>query len=561
MPDYFFGTRQGSNRVGFQTRTWSIGNPTITDITPDISGNRRILITDLYAGIIGQANAAVNVSLQITGNSISVTSATQSAGSTTSTGNTYTPPQVTFPITNVTVGNVTGAFSLTSRVFLASNGNATNGNTESTTTTDDIRIALANGTTTYWGGFSYRMVPTAPTATSLTVSGTSFTLNWTAPTSNGSTPITSYVVEHADNQNFTNQTQITGISASSTSRTVTGLSGTRYFRVYAINATGSSQRSNVLNASTVAAPTWSTTTFNQIARVGTNFSATVSAPGATDFTLQTAGTLPSSLTLTAGTGANVGTCTISGPVDAGTSQSFNFRINAINTGGTVLSNTFTITRRQPLPVWTDETLDTTNLRVGTAYTDSVAADNATSYSVVGLPSGGLSHNAGTVSGTPTVSTAISFTISATNSDSESISKAFSLTPKPRLPVWVDQVLTTTTIRVNQSYSDGVSANNATAYALHSGTLPPGITLDTTFGGLTGTPTTAGTYNFVLRARNAIDERIFTNTLTITVQPAAGGRVWNGSTWVQAPFRVWNGSSWVEAPAKVRTTSTAWGDPL
>ena len=67
------------------------------------------------------------------------------------------------------------------------------------------------------------------------------------------------------------------------------------------------------------------------------------------------------------------------------------------------------------------------------------------------------------------------------------------------------------------------------------------------------------YSFVLRAANSIDERIFTNTLSITVEPGGSAKFWNGSTWVLAPFKVWNGSTWVEAPAKVWNGST-WADP-
>lgn len=550
MPTYTFGTRSGSNRVGFQTRAWSIGNPDINSITPDISGNRRILIVDLQAGLIGQANGSPWVTLGISGNGASVTSGRVSIGNTTQTGNAFTPPLVTFGITNTTVTNVTGAFTLTMSAFVSSGGGGTNGNLENNTTTDDVRIALSGGATQFWGGFVYRMVPTAPTATNLTVSGNSFTFSWTAPSSNGDTAITDYQVEHSANSSFSPATTVT-VGAGSTSTTVNGLTGTRFFRVFARNATGSSQRSSALSAATVSPPTWTTTTLNEIARVGSSYSTTVTASGATSYAIGT-GSLPPGITLNTSTGV------ISGTASAGVSQAFSFTVNATNGGGTTTSNSFTLNRRQPLPVWTDNTLNS-DLRVGTSYTDSVSANNVSSYTVSGLPSGGLSHSAGTVSGTPTTTSNISFTISANNSDGDFVSQEFTLTPKPRLPVWTDNTLSTTTVRVNQSYTDAVVANNATGYAVHSGSLPPGISLDTVFGGISGTPTTVGTYNFVIRARNAIDERIFTSTLTITVQPAGSGRVWNGAAWVEAPFRVWNGASWAEAPAKV-WNGASWVDP-
>lgn len=550
MPTYNFGTRSGSNRVGFQTRTWSIG--TITGITPDINGNSRILLVDIQAGVIGQANGSPWVSLEISGNGASATSGRVSVGNTTQTGNTFTPPAVTFPITNTVVANATGAFSLTTRAFVSSTGGGTNGNLETTTTTDDIRIALSGGATQFWGSVVYRMVPTAPGTPTVSVSGTNFTVSWTAPTNNGDTAITDYQVERSQSSTFAS-----GVTTSTHTTTSASfsLSGTWFFRVFARNATGSSQRSASASGTSGSPPTWTTTSFNEIARVGSTFSSSVTATGTGTITYALgSGSLPSNVTVSSNG-------TISGSVSAGTSQAFNFTVNATNSNGTTPSNTFTLNRRQALPVWTDNTLNT-DLRVGTSYSDSVAASNVSSYSVSGLPSGGLSFNTstGTVSGTPTGTSTINFTITASNSDGDSINQAFSLTPKPRLPVWTDNTLTTTTIRVGQTYTDGVSANFATAYAVHSGSLPPGITLDTTFGGLSGTPTTVGTYNFVLRARNAIDERIFTSTLTITVEPAGSGRVWNGTAWVLAPFRVWNGTAWVESPAKV-WNGTTWVDPI
>jgi hypothetical protein len=166
---------------------------------------------------------------------------------------------------------------------------------------------------------------------------------------------------------------------------------------------------------------------------------------------------------------------------------------------------------------------------------------------------------GVVTGTPTSTSTFSFTISAANSDGASISQDFTFTPKARLAVWTDNTLSTGTVKVNQTYTDKVSATNAVSYAVQSGALPPGLELDALDGDIFGTPTTVGTYPFTVRATNASNESIFTGSLVITVQPGGAGRVWNGSTWTQAPFQVWNGSTWVEAPAKV-WNGAAWADP-
>jgi hypothetical protein len=116
------------------------------------------------------------------------------------------------------------------------------------------------------------------------------------------------------------------------------------------------------------------------------------------------------------------------------------------------------------------------------------------------------------------------------------------------------------VKVNQSYVDGVSANFASSYAVQSGALPPGIELSTTDGAIFGAPTAVGTYTFVARATNSANESVFTGSLSITVEPAGSGKVWNGAAWVQAPFKVWNGAAWVEAPVKA-WNGAAWIDPL
>lgn len=316
-------------------------------------------------------------------------------------------------------------------------------------------------------------------------------------------------------------------------------------------------------SSPVSPPSWTTTSMNEIARVGSSFSFQLQASGSPTYALAS-GSLPPGLNLNS-------SGLISGTPTAGASQAFNFRVNATNAGGTAQSNEFTINRRQAFPVWTDNVLNT-SLRVGDSYGDSVSAANATSYSAVGLPQNGISllnSSSGNVQGTPITTSTISFTITASNSDGDQISQNFNLTPLARLPVWSDdrlneggsgQSTTTRTVRVGQSFNDQVVGSFVRAYGRESGSLPPGITLNTSFGTISGTPTTVGTYIFDIFADNSSNEKIFTPSLTIIVQPAAGGKVWNGTTWVQAPFRVWNGSTWVEAQAKV-WNGTTWVDPV
>ncbi|MDE2804222.1 MAG: fibronectin type III domain-containing protein [Gemmatimonadota bacterium] len=96
--------------------------------------------------------------------------------------------------------------------------------------------------------------PDAPRGLSARATGTSaIALNWTAPLSDGGTPITGYRIEaRTDNTGWT--AVVTNTGSRATAHTDTGLSpGTkRYYRVRAINRAGSSDWSDVAHATTSA---------------------------------------------------------------------------------------------------------------------------------------------------------------------------------------------------------------------------------------------------------------------------------------------------------------------
>jgi hypothetical protein len=61
----------------------------------------------------------------------------------------------------------------------------------------------------------------------------------------------------------------------------------------------------------------------------------------------------------------------------------------------------------------------------------------------------------------------------------------------------------------------LATNSPTSYAIVSG-LPPGLSLNTSTGAITGTPTTAGTYSTVFNATNGSGTSTSNATLTITI---------------------------------------------
>jgi len=127
------------------------------------------------------------------------------------------------------------------------------------------------------------------------------------------------------------------------------------------------------------------------------------------------------------------------------------------------------------------------------------------------------------------------------------------------PSWSDNTLGG--FQADVAYSDGVSATNMNysgSYSVSSGSLPSGISLNSSSGAVTGTPTTAGqSYSFTITAGNSYGSTSQAFSGTVAASPTAGKlRVWTGTTWVVAPAKVWDGSTWVSGSVKV-WNGTTW----
>jgi hypothetical protein len=164
------------------------------------------------------------------------------------------------------------------------------------------------------------------------------------------------------------------------------------------------------------------------------------------------------------------------------------------------------------------TLSPTSLSSGTvasSYSQQITASNGTApytYAVTlgSLPAGltltpsGV--NAGLLSGTPTAGGTFNFTITATDSLSNSGSQAYTLNVSA--PTIIVTPATMTSGTYGASYNQSVSASGGTAsyaYALAGGSsLPPGLTLNSSTGAITGTPSQASAtaYTFTIIATDS-----------------------------------------------------------
>ncbi len=83
------------------------------------------------------------------------------------------------------------------------------------------------------------------------------------------------------------------------------------------------------------------------------------------------------------------------------------------------------------------------------------------------------------------------------------------------------------------YSSAVVASGGSSpffYSIVNGSLPPGLTLDSSSGAITGTPTTPGTFNFTARVTDARRQSAEADCSIMLPPPNLSWEYWNGSGW-------------------------------
>jgi hypothetical protein len=283
------------------------------------------------------------------------------------------------------------------------------------------------------------------------------------------------------------------------------------------------------------------------ATVGSAYSQTLSATGGSSpYTWSVAsGSLPAGLNLSAA-GVITGT-----PLSNAKNSSFDARVTDAN--GKIATTPLDI--RVNVAVTTATVASATQ---GSAYSQTLTSVGGASgaahtwrVSSGALPAGlDLGPTTGEISGTPT-SSAVGSTFEVEVTDGTVVG-----TSRRSYTMSVVQMLIVTTAsltdgKVASSYSQTLSASGAsgsTTWAVSIGSLPAGLTLNTSTGVISGSPTTAGTTNFTVLVTDAA-ARTASKNLSITVlaqtSPAAFGKSSpkNGATRVSRnPTLSWGGST-------------------
>ena len=163
----------------------------------------------------------------------------------------------------------------------------------------------------------------------------------------------------------------------------------------------------------------------------------------------------------------------------------------------------------------DLVITTTSLpngQVGVAYSQGLQATGgvqpyAWSVTAGSLPQGlSLNGSTGVISGTPTQSQTAYFTVQVLDSQQppDSDTQALSITISPAAPLNI----TTTSLpnaKKNKAYSQTLQATGGLTpytWSLASGTLPPGLSLNSSTGVISGSATSTGTWPFTARVTDS-----------------------------------------------------------
>ena len=308
-----------------------------------------------------------------------------------------------------------------------------------------------------------------------------------------------------------------GLSINSVTGAITGVisaTGSYTVSVTVTDAAHASAAASFTIAVTVPQPPLQINSTNSLPAgvVGTAYNAVLTANGGNgnfSFSLGQGSSLPPGLTINS-SGVISGT-----PTTPGT---FSFAAQVNDTAGNVATAGFSILiRPAPLTVTGPATIPPVTLG-GSISLQFGATGGVPPYSFNfngNLPAGASLGRTGLLSGSATAVGTYTFSIFAIDSTGTQASKSFTVTEV------VPQLAVTATLgggQVGVSYSGTIGASGgAPPYSLTVSGLPAGLSF--TNGGVSGTPTTAGTYTVQVSAKDSAGAQA-SGSFTVVIQPAA-----------------------------------------
>jgi len=293
-----------------------------------------------------------------------------------------------------------------------------------------------------------------------------------------------------------------------------GYSGTDSFSYTASNASGTSAPATV--TVTVTAPALLIAPSALPAGTeGQAYSQGLTASqGAAPYSYAVTGSLPTGLSFDPVTGQITGTPTAAGD--------FSFTLQVTDSHGATGAQSYTLSIRLPVPMANDTSATVQANSQSNAIALNISRAAASSVAVASQ----ASHGTATASGS-----SISYTPVAGYSGADSFTYTASNASGTSSPATVTVTVTTSTLviapsslpggTVGATYNQGLAASQGTApysYALNAGSLPSGLSLDST-GTLGGTPTASGFFSFTVQATDSYGATGSQSyTLAIAVQP-------------------------------------------
>ncbi len=262
--------------------------------------------------------------------------------------------------------------------------------------------------------------------------------------------------------------------------------------------------------------------------LGTQYSYTLAAGNASGTLIWQliSGDIPAGLSLNRSTGTISGTPTLSG--------TFAFTVE-VSSGGQYYRKSFTVTISSVLMITTESPLPSGKKGSAYSYTLTINTTASADWSIAsGTLLAGLSLDVstGTIYGTPTSAGDSVFILKAV-SGGLTAQKSFTLTISPSMSITSSADLPAGKVSTPYVFTLATDAGQSSslAWSVISGVLPTGLTLNTSTGIISGTPSAQGTYTFIIQAASGTvtAQKSFTLTINgvmniLTASPLADGKI-------------------------------------